>query len=65
MFHYQARIQGLKKTVAKGDKKKKKEIAEDIAKLESELEKSHKEQMEELESKISDLAVSNYLQYYN
>ena len=33
----QATIQGLKKTASKGDKKKKKEVAEEIAKLEQEL----------------------------
>lgn len=41
----QAQIQGLKKT-AKNDKTKKKELTAEIARLESELEKRHKEELE-------------------
>ncbi|KAJ8982057.1 hypothetical protein NQ317_001466 [Molorchus minor] len=44
----QSKIQGLKKTVPKGDKKKKKEITEEIARLECDLEEKHKEELSEL-----------------
>ena len=36
-----AKVQALKKTATKGDKKKKKEVAEEISKLESEVETRH------------------------
>ena len=44
----QATIQGLKKTASKGDKKKKKEVAEEIAKLEQELNDKHDLELKEL-----------------
>merc|ERR1712071_77135 len=37
----QAKIQALKKTATKGDKKKKKDVAEEIAKIEKELTEKH------------------------
>jgi OTU domain-containing protein 6 len=43
-----AKIQALKHSVPKGDKKKKKAIAIDIAKLETEQEQRHKKETEEL-----------------
>ncbi|XP_072396835.1 deubiquitinase OTUD6B [Diabrotica undecimpunctata] len=43
----QSKIQALKKTVPKGDKKKKKEITEEIAKLELELEEKHRKELGE------------------
>lgn len=39
--HLQAQVQALKKTAGKGDKKKKKEILEEIAKLETDLDRRH------------------------
>lgn len=41
----QAKIQALKKTAGKGDKKKKKEISEEIARLESDLDRRHDEEL--------------------
>uniref|UniRef100_A0A6P7GBG7 ubiquitinyl hydrolase 1 n=1 Tax=Diabrotica virgifera virgifera TaxID=50390 RepID=A0A6P7GBG7_DIAVI len=43
----QSKIQALKKTVPKGDKKKKKEITEEIAKLELELDEKHRKELGE------------------
>jgi hypothetical protein len=42
------KIQSLKKSSTKGDKKKKKEIAEEIARLELELEKQQNEELLQL-----------------
>ncbi|GLH04641.1 OTU domain-containing protein 6B [Gryllus bimaculatus] len=46
----QGRIQLLKKTATKGDKKKKKEVSDEIARLEQELEKKHSEELAQLEA---------------
>jgi len=46
----QAKIQGLKKTASKGDKKKKKEVTEEIAKLEADLNAKHENELKELKS---------------
>ncbi|CAB3366987.1 Hypothetical predicted protein [Cloeon dipterum] len=46
----QSKIQALKKSCAKGDKKKKKEVAEEIVKLEADLEKRQQEQISQFES---------------
>lgn len=46
----QAKIQVLKKTAGKGDKKKKKEILEEIARLESDLEKRHADELAKAET---------------
>lgn len=46
----QAKIQSIKKSIPKGDKKKKKEITEDISRLESELEEKHKAELNNLKS---------------
>ncbi|XP_056644415.1 deubiquitinase OTUD6B [Diorhabda carinulata] len=43
----QAKIQSLKKSIPKGDKKKKKEITEEIAKLELELDQKHNKELSE------------------
>lgn len=40
-----AKIQSLKKSICKGDKKRKKEITEEIVKMESDLDKRHDEEM--------------------
>jgi len=50
----QAQIQGLKKSVGKADKKKKKEVTESIAKLEDELTTRHKTELEEFDKTSSD-----------
>ncbi|CAG9863334.1 unnamed protein product [Phyllotreta striolata] len=44
----QAKIQSLKKSAPKGDKKKKKEITEEIARLELELNEKHQQELDEL-----------------
>nr|XP_023015652.1 OTU domain-containing protein 6B [Leptinotarsa decemlineata] len=44
-----SKIQSLKKSVPKGDKKKKKEISDEISKLEIELDTKHKEELSQLE----------------
>ncbi|KAG8441707.1 hypothetical protein GDO86_010770 [Hymenochirus boettgeri] len=44
----QARIQSMKNSVPKNDKKRRKQLAEDIAKLESELEGKHRRELEAL-----------------
>uniref|UniRef100_A0A1B6EJC5 ubiquitinyl hydrolase 1 n=1 Tax=Cuerna arida TaxID=1464854 RepID=A0A1B6EJC5_9HEMI len=46
----QAKIQALKKSATKGDKKKKKEVQEEIAKLESEMDQRHEEELAEFSS---------------
>ncbi|XP_076335679.1 deubiquitinase OTUD6B-like [Tachypleus tridentatus] len=48
----QARIQDLKHSVPKGDKKKKKEIATQIAALEEEIAKKHESELKGLESSV-------------
>jgi hypothetical protein len=51
---FQAKIQGLKKTSSKGDKKKKKEVAEEIAKLEAELDSRHEQEIAEIKNSSGD-----------
>lgn len=46
----QAKIQALKKTAGKGDKKKKKEVLEEIARLESDLDKKHADELAQAEN---------------
>ena len=43
----------MKKTATKGDKKKKKEVTEEIAKLEASLEQKHKTEILELNTKVN------------
>nr|XP_008539017.1 PREDICTED: LOW QUALITY PROTEIN: OTU domain-containing protein 6B [Equus przewalskii] len=57
----QAKIQGMKNAVPKNDKKRRKQLTEDISKLEAEMEQKHREQLEQLkltskESKIDSVA---------
>lgn len=40
----------MKKTASKGDKKKKKEVTEEIAKLEADLDQKHERELQELKS---------------
>ncbi|XP_010707413.1 deubiquitinase OTUD6B-like [Meleagris gallopavo] len=44
----QAKIQGMKNAVPKNDKKRRKQLAEEVAKLEAELEQKHKEELKQL-----------------
>ncbi|XP_062346129.1 deubiquitinase OTUD6B isoform X4 [Cinclus cinclus] len=44
----QAKIQGMKNTVPKNDKKRRKQLADEVAKLEAELEQKHKEELKQL-----------------
>ncbi|XP_028978629.2 deubiquitinase OTUD6B [Esox lucius] len=46
----QAKIQGMKNAVPKNDKKRRKQLAEDIAKLETELNQKHEEELKLLNS---------------
>jgi len=46
----QGKVQNLKKTASKGDKKKKKEVTDEIARLEEELKSRHEKEVTELES---------------
>lgn len=43
-----AKIQGMKNAVPKNDKKRRKQLAEEVAKLEAELEQKHKEELKQL-----------------
>jgi len=45
--HYLARIQALKKSVPKGDKKKKKDVTAQIAQLEQGLKERHDTELDE------------------
>ncbi|XP_008253944.2 deubiquitinase OTUD6B isoform X1 [Oryctolagus cuniculus] len=58
----QAKIQGMKNAVPKNDKKRRKQLTEDVAKLEKELEQKHKEELEQLKltskNKIDSVAVN-------
>ena len=47
MHVHAAKIQALKKSIPKGDKKKKKEVGTEVAQLELELEERHKKELEE------------------
>lgn len=49
----QAKIQALKKTAGKGDKKKKKEVLEEIARLESDLDKKHADEIAQVENTVN------------
>ncbi|XP_075405619.1 deubiquitinase OTUD6B isoform X2 [Tenrec ecaudatus] len=58
----QAKIQGMKNAVPKNDKKRRKQLIEDVAKLEAEMEQKHREELEQLkltskENKIDSVAV--------
>ena len=48
--YFQAKIQSLKKTASKGDKKKKKEVTEEIAKLEAEMNERHDKELADLKN---------------
>lgn len=52
MFYYTAsvtaKIQGMKNAVPKNDKKRRKQLADEVAKLEAGLEQKHKEELKQL-----------------
>lgn len=54
----QAKIQALKKSAGKGDKKKKKEVLEEIAKLELELDQRHADELANLERTTKTIEVA-------
>lgn len=49
-----AKIQSMKKGIPKGDKKKRKEVTADIARLEQELQERHKEELESIHTVSSE-----------
>lgn len=49
----QSKIQALKKTAGKGDKKKKKEVLEEIARLEANLDQKHADELKQAENKVN------------
>merc|ERR1711997_284989 len=55
----QAKIQGLKKSASKGDKKKKKETTEEIARLELELNEKHDKELKELQTQANDKKIES------
>jgi len=55
----QGKIQALKKTASKGDKKKKKDVADEIAKLEQDLDVKHKQELSDLKNKTDVNEVEN------
>ncbi|XP_055402672.1 deubiquitinase OTUD6B isoform X2 [Bubalus kerabau] len=59
----QAKIQSMKNAVPRNDKKRRKQLTEDVAKLEAEMEQKHREELDQLkltskESKIDSVAVN-------
>lgn len=44
----------MKNAVPKNDKKRRKQLADDVAKLEAELEQKHKEELEQLKENLPD-----------
>ncbi|OWK04398.1 hypothetical protein Celaphus_00016443 [Cervus elaphus hippelaphus] len=58
-----AKIQSMKNAVPRNDKKRRKQLTEDVAKLEAEMEQKHREELDQLkltskESKIDSVAVN-------
>lgn len=70
MFYYTsltAKIQGMKNAVPKNDKKRRKQLADEVAKLEAELEQKHKEELKQLkevspEQKVGALTLAAVVQ---
>ncbi|XP_059671718.1 deubiquitinase OTUD6B isoform X1 [Gavia stellata] len=64
----QAKIQGMKNTVPKNDKKRRKQLADEVAKLEAELEQKHKEELKQLkeaspeQNKVGALTLAEVIQ---
>nr|XP_014353373.1 PREDICTED: OTU domain-containing protein 6B-like [Latimeria chalumnae] len=51
----QAKIQGMKNTIPKNDKKRRKQLVEDVARLELELEQKQEEEIKQLKHKLEEL----------
>lgn len=71
MFYYAsltAKIQGMKNVIPKNDKKRRKQLADEVAKLEAELEQKHKEELKQLkeaspeQNKVSALTSAEVVQ---
>jgi len=58
----QGKVQNLKKTSSKGDKKKKKEVTEEIARLEEELKTRHEKELQELHANTEVTVVAESLE---
>lgn len=58
IFFFLAKVLGLKKSCAKGDKKKKKEVTEEIAQLEAELDKRQDEELQTFKAQLQPAEVS-------
>merc|ERR1711863_11807 len=54
----QGKIQGIKKTASKGDKKKKKDVVDEIAKLETELNAKHEKELEEFKKNSASISLT-------
>uniref|UniRef100_A0A8C8RP55 ubiquitinyl hydrolase 1 n=1 Tax=Pelusios castaneus TaxID=367368 RepID=A0A8C8RP55_9SAUR len=48
----QAKIQGMKNAVPKNDKKRRKQLTDDVAKLEAEMEQKHKEELKQMKEAL-------------
>lgn len=53
IFHVIAKIQTMKNAVPKNDKKRRKQLTEDIAKLETELDQKHENELKHLQNSSS------------
>lgn len=53
IFHVIAKIQTMKNAVPKNDKKRRKQLTEDIAKLEAELNQKHENELKQLQNSSS------------
>ncbi|XP_064467402.1 deubiquitinase OTUD6B-like isoform X2 [Ornithodoros turicata] len=53
----QARIQNLKHSIPKGDKKRKREVAAEVARLEAELDEKHQKELGDLSARVGTSAV--------
>lgn len=64
MLYGTGKIQSLKKTIPKGDKKKKKEISEEISRLETEMDKRHEEEMAHLSASNANVSIIIILDFF-
>jgi hypothetical protein len=64
LFIQIAKIQALKKTATKGDKKKKKDVAEEIAKLETEIEAKHAAELKKFQVWLLIDMINMFLTYF-
>lgn len=59
--YFTAKIQGMKNAVPKNDKKRRKQLTEEIAKLETDLNQKHEEELKQLKS-TADTKVTTFIQ---